>query len=74
MERRLIGDYEQTVDDLLSALTRDNHRLALEIASLPESIRGFGHVKARNVAEAKTREAALLETFRAPTPAATAAE
>ncbi len=74
MERRLIGDYEKTVDDLLSALTRDNHRLAVEIASLPETIRGFGHVKARNVAEARTREAALLETFRAPTPAATAAE
>ena len=37
-------------------------------------MRGFGHVKERNVAAAKEREAALLAAFRAPVPAATAAE
>ncbi len=74
MERRLIGEYELTVAELLSGLNRDNHSLAREIASLPETMRGFGHVKDANVETAKTREGELLDTFRTPSPAAHAAE
>ncbi len=74
MERRLIGEYETTAVELLSSLNRDNHRLACEIASLPETMRGFGHVKARSVDAAKARQAALLQAFRAPSPTADAAE
>ena len=40
--------------------------LAVEIASIPEFIRGFGHVKARHLADAKAREGALLERWRNP--------
>ena len=69
MERRLIGEYEVTVADLLSILNSDNYRLACEIASLPQTMRGFGHIKAANVRTAKKREAELLETFRAPATA-----
>jgi indolepyruvate ferredoxin oxidoreductase len=65
-ERRLIEDYERTVDELLSTLTADNHATAVQIASIPEDIRGFGHVKARNLAAAKDKEAKLLSAFRAP--------
>ena len=56
MERALIGEYEQTVETLLAGLTRDNHALAVEIASLPETIRGYGHIKAKSV-EARAQEA-----------------
>jgi indolepyruvate ferredoxin oxidoreductase len=55
-------------------LTPENHALAVEIAALPERIRGFGHVKEGNLAQAKSREAALLAAFRTPLPEATAAE
>jgi indolepyruvate ferredoxin oxidoreductase len=55
-------------------LTPDNHALAVEIARLPEQIRGFGHIKERNLAKAKEREASLLAAFAAPAPRATAAE
>jgi indolepyruvate ferredoxin oxidoreductase len=37
-------------------------------------MRGFGHIKERNVKKAKEREAALLAAFRSPAPAVTAAE
>ena len=74
MERRLIGEYEATVEELLGGLGPDTHGLAVEIAALPETMRGFGHVKERNVAAAKTREAELLEAFRNPARRATAAE
>jgi indolepyruvate ferredoxin oxidoreductase len=65
-ERRLIAEYERTVDELLARLDRGNRALAVEIASIPERIRGFGHVKARHLAEAKKKEAELLSAFRNP--------
>jgi indolepyruvate ferredoxin oxidoreductase len=75
-ERLLITRYEETIEEVLAALGRDNHALAVEIASLPERIRGFGHVKLRAMKDAAEREAALLDAFRNPktAPAVSAAE
>jgi len=70
MERRLIADYERTVDELLAKLARENHATALAIASIPEEIRGFGHVKLRHLNVAKAKEAELLAAFRSPAPPA----
>ncbi|HEV8261606.1 MAG TPA: indolepyruvate ferredoxin oxidoreductase family protein [Burkholderiales bacterium] len=64
MERRLIDEYEALVRELVDGLAPGNHALAVEIARLPERIRGFGHVKQRSVAKAKEREARLLADFR----------
>jgi indolepyruvate ferredoxin oxidoreductase len=72
-ERRLIGEYEATVAELLERLDGENQKLAAEIASVPEHIRGFGHVKRRHLGEAKKKEAALLAAFRASRPSARAA-
>ena len=65
-ERRLITDYEATVQLLLDGL--DDHRLALavEIASIPEHIRGYGHVKEAHLEKAKAREATLLAQWNNP--------
>jgi indolepyruvate ferredoxin oxidoreductase len=73
-ERRLIGDYEATMASVIAALDAGNHALAVQIAALPEQIRGFGHVKDKNLAKVKEREANLLAAFRNPAGAATAAE
>jgi indolepyruvate ferredoxin oxidoreductase len=64
MERQLITDYEKTVDELLESLSTDNHPLALQIASVPEQIRGYGHVKEEHVDKAKACEAELLSAWR----------
>lgn len=69
MERALIGEYEALVDELLSRLDTDNHALAVELASVPEEIRGYGHVKARNVEAARVTQAALLARLRGQLPA-----
>jgi len=74
MERQLIVDYAAHLREIAAALTPENHTLAVEIARLPEQIRGFGHVKERNVTRAKEREAKLVAAFRAPVAPATAAE
>ena len=66
MERQLVAEYERTIDDLLGSLTRDNLALAVEIASLPESIRGYGHIKAKSIADAGSRLDALLTRYRTP--------
>ena len=63
-ERALIAQYEALVDELLGKLAPHNYGLAVELASIPEHIRGYGHVKERHIADAKAREAVLLERFR----------
>ena len=60
MERELIQAYEARVHELLPQLTAERLPLMLELLALPQSMRGFGHVKARNVERARRREAELL--------------
>ena len=69
MERALIVEYEKLVDEILRNLSTQNYATAVELASIPEHIRGYGHVKDAHLKTAKTREAALLAAFRAPTAA-----
>ncbi len=73
MERQLIVDYRATIERLVPKLTASNAALALEIASLPDMIRGFGHVKEANVMKARLREAELLQAFEGRAPAMKAA-
>ncbi len=73
MERRLIADFEADLERLLATLDRERLPLAVRIASLPEEIRGFGHVKERSVKVALARRGQLLEEYGAAAPAATSA-
>jgi indolepyruvate ferredoxin oxidoreductase len=73
MERRLILEYEAILRELAGSLEPGNHALAIEIASLPAKIRGFGHVKARNAETAKACEAELLALWRRKEAPASAA-
>jgi indolepyruvate ferredoxin oxidoreductase len=66
LERRLVADYEETVDALCASLTPANRALAVEIARIPEWIRGFDSVKERSLEEAMAKQRALLAEFRAP--------
>jgi indolepyruvate ferredoxin oxidoreductase len=63
MERQLIADYEQLVDEVLASLSADNLNTAVELARLPEKIRGYGHVKHANVVAVKRQWQALLDRF-----------
>jgi indolepyruvate ferredoxin oxidoreductase len=67
-ERALIGEYETLVDEVLVRLARHNHALAIDLARIPNDIRGYGHVKARHLEAAKRKEAELLARFRGATP------
>ena len=64
MERRLIEEYEQTIEELLRGLSKKNHALAVEIARIPEQIRGYDLVKQKHVESAKSQKNELLNEFR----------
>ena len=59
MERALITQYEADIAQLLRDLTAEKLPLAIQIASVPEGIRGYGHVKARHHAQAESKRQRL---------------
>ncbi|MFM9976006.1 MAG: indolepyruvate ferredoxin oxidoreductase family protein [Beijerinckiaceae bacterium] len=76
MERLLIGEYEGMIDYVSARLTLDNHVMAVALASIPEKIRGFGHVKERHLKAALAERSHLMGKFDVPQskPFAVAAE
>jgi len=64
MERALIAEYRTSIDDLLPTLSPSNHAAAVALARIPEQIKGFGHVKARHLAAAREKWAALRAAYR----------
>jgi indolepyruvate ferredoxin oxidoreductase len=65
-ERRLRDDWLALADTLARELTLENRAAALKLAQLGESIRGYGHVKAANMARAAEETARLLQDLREP--------
>lgn len=64
MERALIGEYEALVRELIAGLTAQKLPLAIELANLPDSMRGYGHIKENNVKAAKVKWEKLLARWR----------
>jgi indolepyruvate ferredoxin oxidoreductase len=65
-ERALIGEYRASIEEVVAGLTPANHALAVEIAAVPEQIKGFGHVKERHLAAARPRWQQLMQQWRQP--------
>lgn len=63
MERQLLADYEVLVEELSQQLTAEKLELALQLARLPEKIRGYGHVKLANLVTARAQWKDLLDRF-----------
>ena len=60
MERALISGYEHDIEQILAEINPQNHGIAVEIASLPLEMRGFGHIKLANIENANRRRELLL--------------
>jgi indolepyruvate ferredoxin oxidoreductase len=60
MERALIIEYREMVEGLLAGLNADNLATAVDLANLPEQVRGFGHVKEAALAKFRVEKARLL--------------
>jgi indolepyruvate ferredoxin oxidoreductase len=55
-ERALIGWYRELIEQVMDRLTPENLPLALEIAALPDQIRGYERIKELSIAKVR-REA-----------------
>ena len=64
LEQRLRKEFENLLDELAENLSPENHATALALASLPQSVRGFGSVKERAANEAEAQRLRLLKDFR----------
>ena len=62
------------MEKLLPILTRANLALATQYASVPDMIRGFGHVKEANIKKAEARYAELEAALKSPRSTLAAAE
>ena len=62
------------IEEILGGLSHDNHALAVEIASLPEGLRGYGHIKERHMTEVAAETDHLMGLWRNPQQVAPAAE
>jgi indolepyruvate ferredoxin oxidoreductase len=64
-ERALIEEYKASISEVMASFTPDKHSLALEIARIPEKIKGYGHVKERHLKAAREQWNGLLHAWRA---------
>ena len=62
-ERALIQQYKEQLLSLLPTLNANNYEQLIAIASIPEDIRGYGHVKERHLRAAKQKESNLLASL-----------
>jgi indolepyruvate ferredoxin oxidoreductase len=63
-ERALVAEYRQVLAELGRALDPGNHALAVEIAGLPDAVRGYEEVKLAGVAAYRAALADALDRFR----------
>jgi indolepyruvate ferredoxin oxidoreductase len=63
-ERALIQEYMDAVNELLVSLNSNNHALAIQMANVPEQIKGFGHVKEKHLAAAMVQWQNSMDAFR----------
>ena len=62
-ERFLIKQYFEDIDLVLKSINSKNISLAVQIASIPEIIRGYGHVKEANINKALIKREELLKLW-----------
>ena len=72
-ERQMIEDYIKDLDDICTKLGPTNHAAAVALASVPDEIRGYGHVKEKSITAARVLQEQRMQAFRNPQPAKLAA-
>ncbi len=72
-EQQMIEDYIQLLDEVAQKLTSANYAAAVLLMSVPDEIRGYGHVKEKSIAAAKVLQVQHLQVFRQSQPVVLAA-
>jgi indolepyruvate ferredoxin oxidoreductase len=64
-ERALVQQYQDSITEIMATFAPGKHALALEIARIPEKIKGYGHVKERHLKAAREQWDGLMQAWRA---------
>jgi indolepyruvate ferredoxin oxidoreductase len=67
-ERELIGWYQGLLETAMPRLRPSNHAVAVELAELPDAIRGYEQIKEANAAKARERATGLLDRLNGTLP------
>jgi len=68
-ERALIGEYLLAMEEVSLSFSAERQALALEIARIPDKIKGYGHVKERHLKVARLQWDGLMLAWRTPASA-----
>jgi indolepyruvate ferredoxin oxidoreductase len=60
LDRQVLSEYEQMLGALETSLSADNHAVSVELACVPEQIRGYGHIRRRHMEHAAKRRDELM--------------
>lgn len=63
VERSLVAEYLRVVDELCAGLTSARYDLAVEIARLPDMVRGYEEIKLANVEAYRSALAELMDEY-----------
>ncbi len=63
LARKLLADYEADIEFALDQATKENAEQIAELLSLPDQIRGYGHVRERHAKAIAPRRAALRDAI-----------
>lgn len=61
LERRLITEYLETIEQIIVSLNDNNYDIALELANYPDDIRGYGYIKEKSVEAIEQKREKLLK-------------
>ncbi|MEI8327194.1 MAG: DUF6537 domain-containing protein, partial [Betaproteobacteria bacterium] len=67
-ERSLIADYRTSMQEVMRTLAPHNHASALLLASVPQQIKGYGHVKEKSIHGTRAKWSEAMAAFRAAKP------
>jgi indolepyruvate ferredoxin oxidoreductase len=69
----MIEGYIKELDEICAKLGQADHTAAVALASVPDEVRGYGHVREESIAEANALREQRLRAFRNPQPLRVAA-
>ena len=64
LDRKVMADFEADIETVINHVSQRNLKQAIELLSLPEQIRGYGHVKRKHVDNLQQRRQRLLKQIR----------
>ena len=64
LDRKVMADYKADIETVIKHVSQRNLKQAIELLSLPEQIRGYGHVKRKHIDHLQQRRQRLLKQIR----------